>query len=88
MLIVDIIEGIASGIWIGGITLAFVREVLHKGENWWGYINTSYYLGTILSSSVLIIISSIIRRKLVISMSLGSLGVSVFVLYLDLTKFH
>lgn len=86
MLIVDIIEGIASGIWIGGITLAFVREVLHKGENWWGYINTSYYLGTILSSSVLIIISSIIRRKLVISMSLGSLGVSVFVFIFGLNK--
>ncbi|MFP3325918.1 MFS transporter, partial [Planococcus sp. SIMBA_160] len=34
--LMDIIEGIAGGIWIGGISLVFVKEVLNKNEQWWG----------------------------------------------------
>ncbi|WP_374016680.1 MFS transporter [Paenibacillus thiaminolyticus] len=43
----DIVEGIAGGIWIGGVTLVFAQEVLQKDEAWWGYINAAYYAGTI-----------------------------------------
>ena len=41
-------ETFAGTIWIGAITMAYVTTVLHKGEEWWGYINTSYYVGTLI----------------------------------------
>lgn len=44
----DLVEGLAGSIWIGAITLAFVKEALGQEEGWWGLINSSYSAGTIL----------------------------------------
>jgi len=41
LVIMDIIESLVGTVWIGAITLSFVKEVLGKGEEWWGYINAS-----------------------------------------------
>jgi MFS family permease len=86
MLIVDTIEGIASGIWIGGITLAFAIDVLNKNEAWWGYINTSYYAGTILGAGLLVAVSNLVKKRMHICMALGSFGVSVILLLFALNK--
>jgi hypothetical protein len=80
MLIIDIIEGIGTGIWIGGITLAFVKVVLHQNETWWGYINAGYYIGTLIGGSLLITLSSYLKKRIHVGMSIGSLGVSVSLL--------
>jgi len=76
----DILEGIGSSIWIGGITLVFVNEVLQKGEQWWGFINTSYYAGSILGGLLITIFSVRIQRNLLKYIVIGSFGVSVLVL--------
>lgn len=47
-MIIHLIESWAGMIWIGAISLAFVQETLHKGETWWGYINGTYYLGSMI----------------------------------------
>lgn len=44
----DLIESWAGMIWIGSVSLAFVNEVLYKGESWWGFINGAYYLGSMI----------------------------------------
>ncbi|MED5053823.1 MFS transporter [Anoxybacillus rupiensis] len=84
--IMGIIEGIAGGIWIGGITLVFVKEILKQNETWWGYINASYYLGSIIGGIFIVLISKWMQRNLVYSIILGSFGVSVFVLIYAFTK--
>lgn len=76
----DIIEGVASGIWIGGISLVFVKEVLTLGEQWWGYINSSYYLGTIVGGLIILMISGWMKQHLILGISIGSFGVSILVL--------
>ncbi|WP_325355653.1 hypothetical protein [Paenibacillus sp.] len=43
----DLLEAWVGAIWIGAVTLAFVKEALHEWESWWGFINGAYYLGTI-----------------------------------------
>lgn len=48
IIIMDLIESWAGMIWIGSVSLAFVNEVLHKGESWWGFINGAYYLGSMI----------------------------------------
>ncbi|MGG4264514.1 MFS transporter [Peribacillus simplex] len=76
----DILEGIASGIWIGGITLVFVNEVLKKGEQWWGFINTGYYAGSILGGILITLFSIKLQRNLIKAIITGSFLVSILVL--------
>ncbi|WP_393959319.1 MFS transporter [Priestia megaterium] len=52
LVIMDIIESLVGTIWIGAITLSFVKEVLEKGEAWWGYINGAYYFGSIVGGII------------------------------------
>ncbi|OEH94446.1 MFS transporter [Bacillus solimangrovi] len=75
----DVIEGIASGIWVGGITLVFVLDVLQKGEQWWGFINTSYYAGSILGGILIALYSKKLQKHLLFGIVIGSLLVSILV---------
>lgn len=75
----DMIEGIAGGIWIGGITLVFVQEVLKQNEAWWGYVNAAYYAGTIIGGIITLQFAAWINRHLVGTIIMGSFGVSVLV---------
>ncbi|CAH0344114.1 MFS transporter [Bacillus sp. CECT 9360] len=77
----DILEGIASGIWIGGITLVFVNEVLKKGEQWWGFINSSYYAGSILGGILITLFSIKLQKHLIKGIITGSFMVSILVLF-------
>lgn len=74
----DMIEGLAGSIWIGAITLVYVQEILGKQENWWGYINTSYYIGTLLGALISFYLAAAIQRHLVRSMAIGSLFFGLF----------
>ncbi|CAM3987205.1 hypothetical protein [Mesobacillus zeae] len=77
----DILEGISSGIWIGGITLGFVNEVLKKGDQWWGFINTSYYAGSILGGILITLFSVKLQKHLMKGIITGSFFVSILVLF-------
>ncbi|MBD7936435.1 MFS transporter [Cytobacillus sp. Sa5YUA1] len=77
----DILEGIASGIWIGGITLVFVIEVLNKGEQWWGFINTSYYVGSILGGILITIFSRKLQKHLIKGIIVSSFLVSMLIFF-------
>lgn len=77
--IMDILEGIASGIWIGGISLVFVNEVLKKGEQWWGLINTSYFAGSIIGGILITLFSIKLQKHLIKGIITGSFLVSILV---------
>jgi MFS family permease len=84
--IMDVIEGMAGTIWVGAITLVYVKEVLHQDVQWWGYINASYYIGTILGGLLVMWLSSKIQRNLVFNMALGSIFFSLFTLLYGLNS--
>jgi MFS family permease len=84
--IMDVIEGMAGTIWVGAITLVYVKEVLHQDVQWWGYINASYYIGTILGGILVMWLSSKIQRNLVFYMALGSIFFSLFTLLYGLNS--
>lgn len=75
--IMDMIESLAGTIWIGAVTMAFVTTALQKGAEWWGYINTSYYIGTILGGLLAWRFSTYIQNNLIRSMAFGSLLFSI-----------
>ncbi|MGM7702090.1 MFS transporter [Pseudalkalibacillus sp. Hm43] len=70
--IMDMIEGIAGTIWVGAITLVFVQEALNQGAEWWGFINSSYYAGTILGGVLALLIAKKVQANLIQSMAIGS----------------
>ncbi|MFE6077178.1 MFS transporter [Paenibacillus sp. NPDC057886] len=73
----DLVEGLAGSIWIGAITLAFVKEALGQEEGWWGLINSSYSAGTILGGILAIALATRIQKHLISSMAIGSLFFSL-----------
>ena len=38
----EVLEGMAAGVWASAIVYVFVKEILNKNEAWWGYINSSF----------------------------------------------
>lgn len=84
--IMDMVEGIAGTIWVGAITLVYVKEVLHQGEAWWGYINASYYVGAILGGLLMLLLSSFIQKNLIPCMAAGSAIFSLLTLWYGLNS--
>ncbi|MGE7822758.1 MFS transporter [Paenibacillus sp. NPDC093718] len=82
----DMIEGIAGTIWVGAITLVYVKEVLHQGEAWWGFINASYYVGAIAGGLLMLLLSSFIQKNLIPCMAVGSAVFSLLTLWYGLNS--
>ncbi|WP_286231126.1 MFS transporter [Neobacillus mesonae] len=84
--LMDVIEGAAGSIWIGAITLVYVKEALNRGEQWWGFINASYCIGSIIGGLLTLLLANFIQRYLIVSMAVGSLLFSLFTLIYGLTS--
>jgi MFS family permease len=52
--IADLLECVAGGVWIAAILLVYVKEVLAKGDEWWGFINASYMAGMIAGGIIVL----------------------------------
>ncbi|KIL50889.1 MFS transporter [Jeotgalibacillus campisalis] len=44
----ELIESNANVVWIAAIMYVYVAEVLQAGEQWWGYVNSSFFAGLLL----------------------------------------
>ncbi|SFJ10464.1 MFS transporter [Thermoflavimicrobium dichotomicum] len=72
------IMGLSFGVWSGAILLTFVNKALHQNEAWWGFINSSYFAGTIMGGIVTYALSKWIEKHLVSTIIAGSIVFSVF----------
>lgn len=48
----NLLEIFSNTIWVSSIILVFVTELLNKTESYWGYSNTAYSLGIIISGLI------------------------------------
>jgi MFS family permease len=85
--IMDVIEGIANGVWAGAIIIVYVNEILHKSSNWFGFINASYFVGTISGGLLVMSLSRFIQRRLIFSMIAGSFGIAAMTFVFALSSF-
>lgn len=71
---IDAIDMLGGSVWVGAFTLIFVQEALGQGEEWWGFINSIYFAGTI--GGGLLVISSVRRigSRLLRYMLIGMAG--------------
>lgn len=70
----DVLIGLSGAVWIAAIMLPFVNEVLGKGEEWWGYINAGYMLGSIAGSALLLANARRLSHSLPRWIVVGTLG--------------
>ncbi|WP_341323564.1 MFS transporter [Solibacillus sp. FSL H8-0523] len=47
-----IFESIANVVWVAAIMYLFVADVLHVSEAWWGYINTTFFIGLVIGGFI------------------------------------
>ncbi|MGA8944279.1 MAG: MFS transporter [Thermoactinomyces sp.] len=69
---IDFLDFTASSVWIGAITLTFVDKVLHEPHSWWGWLNSGYFLGTMIAGMLVIRYSKYIEKKLISTLFLTS----------------
>ncbi|MCD9021746.1 MFS transporter [Cohnella silvisoli] len=69
----EILEGLAGGIFAGAVMLVYVKNVLHRGEDWWGFINASFLVGTLVGGLGGILLSRFVDRWLGHTIMFGSL---------------
>lgn len=79
LVMTDILDTAAGSVWVGALTLVFVQEILHRGPEWWGWINGSYFAGMILGDVIVVHLSRHLERNLVRAMGWGLLLTGVFV---------
>lgn len=48
----NLLETFSNTIWVSSIILVFVTELLNKTESYWGYFNTAYSIGIIISGLI------------------------------------
>ena len=61
---IDFFETIAGTVWIAAILYVFVSDALQVGEEWWGFINGSFFLGLILGSVYCIRYASFVEERM------------------------
>jgi MFS family permease len=84
--LIDFIESIANVVWIAAILYVYVGEVLHRGEQWWGYINASFFLGLIIGGFISLRLSDLIQSHLKITILIGSTVSCLITLAFGLTS--
>lgn len=84
--LMDVSEGIAHGVWAGAIMLVYVREVLNRGEEWWGFLNSGYFAGTILGGVLVIAFSEQVNKRLGRSVMIGSSGMAGLTIFYAFTS--
>lgn len=78
LMIVDSIDTIGGTSWLGAFILAYVTQVLHKDASWWGFMNGSFFSGTILGGLLVVGLVKRLQKNSYLYM-LGALFVYVLI---------
>lgn len=77
-----IFEAIANVVWVAAIMYLFVADVLHESEAWWGYMNTTFFVGLLLGGLLCTQFEKIFQKKWCSISLFSSLGVALTMLAL------
>lgn len=77
IVMMDVLVALSGGVWIAAIILPFVLKVLGQGEEWWGYINAGYMLGSIVGVTALLAAAQRMQQQLYRWIIVGTIGTSV-----------
>lgn len=84
--IVIAFEAIASVVWIASILYVFVTEVLGQSEAWWGYINTAFFIGMLLSGILFSRFAASAEKRLRPILLISSFGICIVTFLFGFTQ--
>lgn len=84
--ILEMLSMFGRSIWTGAIILVYVSDVLHRSETWWGFINASYFAGTITGGLIVWKLSDKVNRRLFKMIMLTSLVIAMAAFGLAINK--
>ncbi|MGC5327036.1 MFS transporter [Brevibacillus sp. SYSU BS000544] len=79
--VLDILDGLAGGVWISAILLVYAKQVLHQGEEMWGFLNASYFVGMIVGGLLVYRLADCLKERIGLFI-VCSIGISCFLTYL------
>ncbi|MFJ7469931.1 MFS transporter [Peribacillus frigoritolerans] len=83
---IDFITTLASSVWVAAVIYIYVEQNLQLGEEWWGYINTSYFVGMILSGLIVIRFAKLLEKYIGFFITLGLFLSSLLILLFGSTS--
>ncbi|MBT2618571.1 MULTISPECIES: MFS transporter [unclassified Bacillus (in: firmicutes)] len=83
---IDFITTLASSVWVAAVLYIYVEQNLQLGEEWWGYINTSYFVGMILSGLIVIRFAKLLEKHIGFFITLGLFLSSLLILLFGTTS--
>lgn len=78
LMIVDSVDTIGGTSWLGVFILAYVTQVLHRDASWWGFMNASFFSGSILGGLIVVGLVKRLQKNSFLYM-LGALLVYVLI---------
>lgn len=78
--VMDAINSITGAVWIAAILYVYVDEILHKGEAWWGYINSVFFAGLLLGGVISFKLERFYKERKRYLIIYGSLLTALFTL--------
>ncbi|MCE5006861.1 MFS transporter [Staphylococcus equorum] len=84
--IVEFFESIANVVWVAAIMYVYVDQVLQTGEQWWGYINATFFSGLMIGGFLSLKWSHLVDRLSSKVILVGALLASLTTLMFGLTS--
>lgn len=85
--LMDMTDMLGGSVWVGAFMLVFVQEVLLKDEQWWGYINASYFAGAVIGGLLVVALVEKLEKRIFSMMMLGMLGYAVMTIWFALNDY-
>ncbi|KKB33306.1 MFS transporter [Bacillus thermotolerans] len=76
--VMDAVNSIAGAVWIAAILYVYVDEILNKGEEWWGYINSFFFAGLLIGGILSLKLDKFYKDKKHYLIICGSLFTGLF----------
>ncbi|MGV2446576.1 UNVERIFIED_CONTAM: MFS transporter [Bacillus sp. ATCC 13368] len=83
---IDFITTLASSVWVAAVIYIYVEQNLQRGEEWWGYINTSYFVGMIFSGLIVIRFAKLLEKYIGFFITFGLFLSSLLILLFGTTS--
>lgn len=75
-----IFESIANVVWVAAIMYLFVADVLHVSEAWWGYINTTFFIGLVFGGFICTKFEKVFEKNFMGIVLFSSVAVAIVML--------
>jgi DHA3 family macrolide efflux protein-like MFS transporter len=83
--VIIVFEAVANVVWIASILYVFVTEILGETEAWWGYINTSFFIGMVVGGIICSRFTLVFEKNLKYVLITFCFGISILTLLFGLT---